>query len=137
MRNCGEIIEKEINRKKVLRKDISAFVGINPQNLTKVLRKDSLDASMLEKFCQYLDLDPADFFDYRPGYLGSSTHVGTIAQSGVIGSANVNFRDAEIELRNKLIEEKDARISTLETTVTLLKNVIENLSMGSHDPMDK
>ena len=128
MKNCGEIIEREINRKRVLRREISEYVGISAQNLSKVLRKDSLDADLLEKFCEYLDLDPADFFDFRPAYAGGKTNIGKIDQDVILGDATVNFHDAEVALMNKLIDEKDARIASLESTVELLRSIIEKSS---------
>lgn len=120
MRDCGTIIEKEINRKKVVRRDLSEFIGTSPQNLSKILRKDSMDAATLEKFCQYLDLDPADFFDFRPEYKKSGQSVRDIDQQVIVGTAAVNISANEIELMERLLKEKDARIAALEKTVDIL-----------------
>lgn len=120
MRDCGTIIESEINRKKVVRRDLSEFIGTSPQNLSKILRKDSMDATVLEKFCQYLNLDPADFFDFRPEYVRSGQSVRDIDQQVILGTAAVNISANEIELMERLLREKDARIAALEKTVDIL-----------------
>lgn len=120
MRDCGSILEKEINRKRVIRKDLSEFIGTSPQNLSKILRKDNIDVATLEKFCQYLDLDPADFFDFRPEYVRPGHNVGDIDQQVILGSAAVNISANEIELMERLISEKDARIANLEKTLDVL-----------------
>lgn len=116
MKNCGELIEKTLNAKRVKRRDFCEFIGMTPQNLTKMLRKSSLDAELLENCCRYLGLDPASFFDFRPSSEGGVS-VGSIEQNVGVGDAQVNFRDGMFE---KLLAEKDARIESLERTVGLL-----------------
>ncbi len=135
MRNCGQILEKEIKRQHVLRKDISEFIGISPQNLSKLLRKANLETNILERACQFLNLDPADFFDYRPEY-AASTRVGDIDQHHFEGTASVALgvpspdlyerllesKDTLLESKDKLLAEKDKRIELLEATVQMLKS---------------
>lgn len=125
MRNCGQILEKEILLKKVKRADLCEFIGIAPPNLSKLLKKESLDSSVLEKMCQYLNLDPADFFDYRPEYTRSGLNVGSISQDVKIGDAKVAIGSGEIELLRKLLEEKDQRIKSLERTIELLGDMMQ------------
>ena len=120
MRDCGAILEKEILRKRVLKKDLSEFIGTSPQNLSKLLRKDSLDVATLERFCQYLDLDPADFFDFRPEYTKRNVGIVDVDQQKFLGSAAVNISNSEMELMKRLLDEKDARIASLERTIDIL-----------------
>lgn len=120
MRDCGAILEKEILRKRVLKKDLSEFIGTSPQNLSKLLRKDSLDVATLERFCQYLDLDPADFFDFRPEYTKRNVGIVDVDQQTFLGSTAVNISNSEMELMKRLLDEKDARIASLERTINIL-----------------
>lgn len=136
MRNCGEILEREIQRKKVERKTISEFVGIYPQNLSKYLRKESLDAGLLEKFCQYLNLDPANFFDYRPDGALASVSVGGVSQNVGIGAAQVNISAMKEEMLLRLLEEKDKRIKLLEEHTELLKNELSRYESENHNSAD-
>lgn len=120
MRDCGAILEKEILRKRVLKKDLSEFIGTSPQNLSKMLRKDSLDVATLERFCLYLDLDPADFFDFRPEYTKRNVGIVDVDQQKFLGSTAVNISNSEMELMKRLLDEKDARIASLERTIDIL-----------------
>lgn len=121
MKHCGEILEREIQRKRVERKTISEYVGIYPQNLSKYLRKNSIDAEMLEKFCHFLNLDPAFFFDYRPEGSIPAVSVGEVNQSVGIGAAHVNISAMKEEMMQHLLEEKDKRIKLLEENNDMLK----------------
>lgn len=132
MKNCGEIIEKALNQKRVKRKDFCEFLQMTPQNLSKILRKPSIDAELLENCCRYLELNPADFFDFRLGEQSGGTKIGSIDQRVLVGDASVNFRDAEQMLMDKLIAEKDARIQTLQSTVDLLQNMLSQFSGANH-----
>lgn len=137
MRDCGAIIEKEISRKKVVRRNLSEFIGTSPQNLSKILRKDNMDAATLEKFCQYLDLDPADFFDFRPEYVKSGQTIRDIDQQVMVGMAAVNISASEVDLMERLLKEKDARISNLEKTIDiLLGKISKNNSDDSNNSTD-
>ena len=134
MRNCGSIIETEIERQRIKRQDISAYIGFSAQNLSRVLKKESMDSAMLEKFCEYLRLDPADFFDYRPEYLGSGVKVGDIRQRVGIGDASVSIgRDEALQ---QLLAEKDARIRALELALNVYERLNETISRTSNS-MDK
>lgn len=126
MKNCGEIIEKALNAKRVKRRDFCEYLQMSPQNLSKILRKQSIDAELLENCCRYLQLNPADFFDFRLGESAGSSKIGSIDQKVFVGEASVNLHDAEQILIDKLIAEKDARITSLQSTVNLLSEIIRN-----------
>ncbi len=123
MKHCGEILSREISRKKVLRKNVAEYIGVTPQYMNRLLSKSSLDSDMLEKFCEYLDLDPADFFDFRGSGNESLLNVGDIDQHVVFGSAAVNFSVSERNLMERLLAEKDARINDLRRTIDSLSGV--------------
>ncbi|MDE6791792.1 MAG: helix-turn-helix domain-containing protein [Muribaculaceae bacterium] len=125
MKNCGELLEREIYRRKVVRKDLAEYLGIHPNNLSKYLHRSSFDVELLEKFCEYLNLDPAIFFTFRPNGVHSTMSVGSIHQDVVIGAAQVNLSAREAELMKLLIEEKDKRISNLEENILMLKRDIK------------
>ena len=128
MRNCGAIILAEIDRQNVKRKDVCEFVGIQASNINKVLGKQSIDAGQLEKFCQYLNLDPMDFFDYRPEYI--KHRVNDIEQHHVIGTANVAVNGSSESIFERLLTEKDKRIEALEKIIEMQKAQLEKLEGG-------
>lgn len=102
-------------------------IGIYPQNLSKYLRKESLDSNLLEKFCMYLNIDPASFFDFRPYQKEQGVNVGTIHQDVTgLGDAKVTIGSGEVELMRQLMEEKDKRIALLEKSNRLLETLLEN-----------
>lgn len=125
MRDCGEILRQAIADKKVLKKDIAEFIGMHAQNLGPLLNKKSIDAATLEKLCMILELDPMDFFDYRPNLPGAKTRIGKIEQT-LNGVAQVSVGEDSGNLLRQLIAEKDARISNLENTVRILSDILAN-----------
>lgn len=135
MKHCGEIISKEIERKHLLRKDLAAHLGHVPQNMKNILSKSNFDCRTLEKCCEFLGLDPADFFDYRPGHTSTGVKVGDIDQQVGIGTASVNFSAHERELLERLLDEKDARIRNLESSNRFLYGLLDKRK-GSIEPAE-
>lgn len=134
MKNCGEIIERALNANNVKRKDFCEYIEMTPQNLTKLLRKTSLDARLLERCCEFLKLNPADFFDYSPESGDGSVLVGSIDQSVMIGEAKVCLKDTDGTLISQLIAEKDARIAHLEQAMLTLLTKLPDGSAVTHAP---
>lgn len=112
MKHCGELISRELERKKVMRKDLALYLKVTPQYISKLLVKSSIDAEQLEQMCRYLSIDPADFFDYRPDVVTGDP-------------ADDSLSVARNEIRNleRLLAEKDARIATLERAFEVLAMV--------------
>lgn len=123
MKHCGKIIKAELERKGVLQKDLAEFLGIRPQNIKSLLLSESIDSFRLERICEYLNLDPADFFDVRP-YGEHKSILRDINQSQLFGSSSVTLSSNDAELMKQLLDEKEKRIENLEETVKLLKSLL-------------
>lgn len=130
MKNFGEFLNKELSRKQVKRKDFCAYLEIHPQNLGNLLKKESVDAIVMEKACKYLGVDPAVFFEYRGPFGSPSPIVGSIDQDVKIGSASVNVMASERELMEKLLAEKTQRIESLEASLAKLQDILGRVLSG-------
>ncbi|MBD5355724.1 MAG: helix-turn-helix transcriptional regulator [Bacteroides sp.] len=128
MKKCGEVIDQILTKRRIRRNELCAYLNISPQYMTKLLKKDSLDAEMLERICQYLEIDPADFFDYRPNDNNKPMSISSVDQKVWASDTHVNMHGtssiSSIELLNLLIKEKDARIAGLEEINCLLRDII-------------
>lgn len=79
-----------------------------------------MDADVLEKCCKFLNLDPAEFFDFRPSYDGS----GDAESVSSLSDQRDDYSRAEMQLMELLLTEKDKRIANLEMTVAALQELV-------------
>ena len=128
MRNVGQIIKDILKERRLMQKDLANALDMSPQNLSSMLNKPIVDCLTLERVCEWLQLDPADFFDYRPCYAGSTRQNTDIAQSVVIGSAEVTLSEpyqiSHSSMLDKLLASYEARIKTLEETNSILRALL-------------
>ncbi len=126
MKNCGKILSDIIEARGLLSKDLANVMGIHPQNIRRIFERESIDSAKLEKACEWLKLDPADFFDYRPN--GRNNQYNDIDQSVVIGSAQVTVSEPEpiyaSGMLAKLFASYEARIKTLEEINSMLMSLL-------------
>jgi len=59
--------------RKVKSKDLAAYVGITEQNLSllKSGKVKGIRFNTLERICEYLECQPGDLLEYRPGAASS------------------------------------------------------------------
>ena len=129
MKHCGQLIEKILEERRIKKKDFAAGIGIMPQNVAKLLLDPNIDIKRLENVCEFLELNPLYFFDYRPNKDTPGAMNTDIKQNVGIGHAEVNVSDSK--LINKLLESYDARIEgyeaqikNLESTVSVLRSLL-------------
>ena len=125
MKDCGTVIEREIIRRRLKKNELAEFLGMSPQNFSKLLHKPSVDAALLEKICEYMNVDPMAFFDFRPNV---QALVGEVTQNNTLSTGAINLEASGKQMYERLIEEKDARISALEKTILALEKTIEILT---------
>lgn len=124
MRNCGKILSDIIEARGLLSKDLANVMGVHPQNIRRIFERESIDSAKLEKACEWLHLDPADFFDYRPN--GTNNQYNDIDQSVILGSAQVTLSEpaSTYGMLEKLLASYEARIKTLEETNSFLRSLL-------------
>ena len=126
-----------MNQQRVVRKQFCEFIGITPQYLVKMLKQPSLDSAKLERSCQFLGIDPGEFFDYHPDKSGHTNTIGSIEPKCVDDDTTVTLSTTEFELMKQLLEEKDARIRTLESNLEFIRELVTKGSAPSSESMNK
>jgi transcriptional regulator with XRE-family HTH domain len=63
MKHFGSELHKIIERKNLKQKDVASMLKMTPMNLSKILRKKTIDASLLERFARVLNVSVLVFFD--------------------------------------------------------------------------
>lgn len=127
MQDCGSLIEREIARQRVKKNELATFLNISPQNFSKLLHKQSIDSAILEKICEYLNMDPMIFFDFRPN--GHGSLVGEVTQNNTLSTGQINLDTHNTAMFERLIEEKQARIEALQSNIASLERTI-NILLG-------
>ena len=104
MKHIGHELFSIIEQKKLVKKEIAEQVGITPVYLSAIMRKDSIDAELLEKICKAVGVTPAYFFyDYKEDTASSPT---TAAPSAGI-------TQGEVDLLKSMLAEKERTIKIL------------------------
>jgi transcriptional regulator with XRE-family HTH domain len=62
MKKMGEIIKEVIKESKYSVNDIAKKLGVTPQNLYRIFKKDSLETKYLEQLAEVLEIEIIDFF---------------------------------------------------------------------------
>lgn len=63
MKHIGNEIDNMLFQKQIKKKDFANSIGMSDVNLSKILKKSSLDAALLEKIAQALNVSASYFFD--------------------------------------------------------------------------
>lgn len=110
MKHIGHELFHIIEQKKLVKKEIAEQVGITPVYFSAIMRKESIDAELLERICRAIGVSPAYFFD---DYKENNNHIGDVNATAVMGSASVNISQGEIDLLKSMLEEKERTIKIL------------------------
>lgn len=110
MKNIGNELKRLIEEKRLVKKDLAAELGITPTYLSAIMRKESIDCSLLDRICGLIGVSPSYFFDDEAGINVSSVHAST-----VIGNANaaVTITANEVAALKELLKEKERTIQIL------------------------
>ena len=117
MKPIGPIIKRYIEEKGLRKGEVAKKVGITYNYLSTIFQKDTLDATMLERLCIAIGLNPSMFFEVPDG--GEIVHYSDIHARTQIGSAAVNINHSSDNLR-ALLEEKNRIIEEKERTIQIL-----------------
>ena len=118
MKHIGNEIDKILSLKKIKRKEFATDkIGITPTYLSQILKKESIDAKLLEKFSKALNVPISFWFDEKSDV--SATQNGNKNQIGN-GNIIVESRANEIEHLKALLNEKETLLSEKERTIQIL-----------------
>lgn len=110
MKHIGHELFSIIEQKKLVKKEIADKVGITPVYFSAIMRKDSIDAELLEKICKAIGITPAYFFD---DFSDSKNVIGDVSNTAIGSIASVNISQGEVELLKSMLEEKERTIKIL------------------------
>lgn len=133
MKHVGKELYNILRDRKIKKKDFAAQLGMSPENLSKIFKKESVDAERLGQIADLLNLPISHFFD---GKSDATTNIGhkVIGQGNQLGDilladhedqlaslerklekAQVenNFLRQEIADKKALLEEKERYINLL------------------------
>ena len=106
MKNIGAELKKLIEEKRLVKKEL----GITPTYLSAIMRKESIDCSLLDRICNIIGVSPSYFFDED-----ASVSVSNVRATTVIGNANaaVTITAGEVSALKELLKEKERTIQIL------------------------
>ena len=110
MKHIGHELFNIIEQKKLVKKEVAEQIGITPVYLSAIMRKDSIDAELLERICKAIGVSPAYFFD---DYKGDSNQISDVNATAVMGVASVNISQGEVDLLKSMLAEKERTIKIL------------------------
>ena len=122
MKHCGQLIENILEERQIKKKDLAKGIGVPPQRIAKMLLERTLDSQLLEDICRYLKMDPAEFFDYRPGF---DNYISINIDSNGVSYSKVAALD--LQLINRLLATYDSRIEVYKTQIRALENTVSVL----------
>ena len=110
MKHIGHELFNIIEQKKLVKKEIAEQVGITPVYFSAIMRKDSIDAELLERICKVIGVSPAYFFD---DYTENRNIIGDVNNTAIMGVASVSISQGEVVLLKSMLEEKERTIKIL------------------------
>lgn len=101
MKHVGEELYKILKDRKIKKKDFAAQLGIAPENLSKIFKKESVSAERLGQIAKLLDIPISHFFD---GNQETTTNIGhnVIGQGNQVGDILLTDRESQLSLERKL-----------------------------------
>lgn len=117
-----ELIKELCKNRQISIKNLATNVGISEPTLYRCIRMNQIQAEILEKIAQVLNISVSAFFDESVtdihGNVISNNNVAAI--HGSINVANPNAKDIIKEYESKLAEKND-QINLLKDYISLLK----------------
>lgn len=110
MKHIGNELFSIIEQKKLVKKELAEQIGITPVYFSAIMKKDSIDAELLEKICKAIGVSPAYFFDDYPS---SKNVIGDVSNTAILGNASINISQGEVELLKSMLEDKERTIRIL------------------------
>ena len=110
MKHIGHELFNIIEQKRLVKKEIAEHVGITPVYFSAIMRKESIDAELLEKICKAIGVSPAYFFD---DYVENKSVIGDANNMAIMDAASVCISQGEVDLLKSMLEEKERTIKIL------------------------
>lgn len=109
MKKIGPELDRIINEKGIVKKNIAQQLKITPTYFSRLLKADSMDCQMLENICKIIGISPSIFFE------GQSINIGGANATSVLGTATaqVNITQGEAQALRQLLQEKERTIQIL------------------------
>lgn len=122
MNHFGKILKQHIENNHIVKGEVAKAVGITPNYLSTIYRKESIDASLMEKLCQATGLDISQIFELPTQTVniqsGNRAHT-EIGDAVVSISGDSNYKE--------LLKEKDLRLAEMERTIRKMEQTIDVL----------
>lgn len=115
MKHIGCEADRIIREKRLKKRDIASLMGITDVYLSQIFKKESIDASLLEKLSQAIRVPISYWFDETNSINQSIVNSDGSAVS-VYGNATAGImadKDKEIEHLKQLLSEKERLIQVL------------------------
>jgi transcriptional regulator with XRE-family HTH domain len=116
MKHIGNEIDKILTQKRIKKKDFAEKLGMTAVNLSLILKKNSIDAELLEKFSNVLNLPISHWFDENSSpnnYINANNHSVALGNHSVTGDISLSNCQKELEHLKQLLEEKERTIQIL------------------------
>lgn len=110
MKHIGNTLAQIIEERNITQKSVADKMKITTVYMSKILRKDSIDCALLERFCQALDVPPSMFFDTPEQ---PQTIVGNNNIQAVNCTIALAAKEREVELLKELLADKERTIKIL------------------------
>lgn len=110
MKHIGNELFSIIEKKRLVKKELAEQIGITPVYFSSIMRKDSIDAELLERICKVVGVSPAYFFD---DYTETKNIIGDVNNTAIMGVASVSISQGEVDLLKSMLEEKERTIKIL------------------------
>lgn len=118
----GQIIKHLLKERKLKSNDLITYLGVKTNSLSQ-LTNGNPTVTRLEKVADYFGVSMDIFFQRNYHFAPASNTIN--GNGNVMGDHNSSIREQELSSKidslERLIEEKDKRIETLEELVKLLK----------------
>lgn len=121
MKHIGNELNVVLSTRRIKKKVFAEKLGMSDVNLSKVLKKDSVDAELLERITNLLQLPISFWFDENVTL--NSLKAG-IEFKDPIMSSDAGQQDAEVKFLRTLLSEKERTIQILMRSIDAEKTPI-------------
>jgi len=116
MKDIGNEVNKILTNRKIIKKDFSAKLGMSPVNLSKIFKKGSVDALLLERIAKALNVSITVFFDE-----------GQVASNIEQNTNEIEYLRKEVDMQKERLKDKEGQILLLEQLLTVQKQLNEDM----------
>lgn len=139
MKHVGNQINKIIKAKGLKQINVAKELGMSAVNLSKILKKESIDSNLLDKFAKILNISVTYFFQEKESdevneqvaHYGKGNEL--VKSKGGIGGAmdafskNIEVFEQWVAEKDKLLAEKDRLIAEKERYIAMLEKRVAEL----------